>query len=511
MVSSNEKRIYKNTIALMLRTLLTIPIGFISVRLAFKYLGASDYGMVGLLSGLLSIVVVITLNISSATKRYLCYEMSQNNEERLSRLFSTIFYLYAIIGVVLLICFEFFGCWMILHKIDILPENIPSAIGFYQTVLLAFLIQFIGGVYASVLIAYEDIKTTAWILFLESISHFVLLLVLFLLPKFKPLFLYGFTNVIAYAITALMYYYIAHKRYGKIVKLQRIIDKGFLKEISNFSFWLVANGVSHSLYNFFTGVVLNNYFTSIANAAQGIATIVNGKIVGFGQGLMSASQPQLIKLYAQNRIQELESLFVRITKGGYFILLLVGLPVIINIDFLLKAWLGIPPDYCKEFVLCGYIAALVQVMISPGNTMIQATGNVRTFQIVMGLVPWVMFAVVCYGIKYGVLWIPIISCITSILTNVIRLFFIKRYIPDIRILHVLSEITKRVFLIIVPSVGIIVIYNLFVTNHSWLSVIGSSILEFLFVGILIWLVGLTSEERNAVSLMARDKLRRVLG
>lgn len=510
MISSNEKRVYKNTIVLTLRTALTIPIGFFSVRLALNLLGAADYGMANVLSGLTSLAGVLTQCISGAARRFLCYDIAAEDQDRTCKLFSLLRMYYWSSAAFLALAAEAFGYWMICHKINMPAENVKLALLFYQTVVANFLFGYLGGAYSNLLAAYEEMAILAWISLGESILNICLLGILFLIKDGKMMIPYGIASTLVGFSAAMAYWFVARMRFREVVRFVLYWDKKLVREIFNFASWQFLAGVSSCLQRIINAVLLNNYFSSVMNAAQGIANIVNGKISSFGFCFMTASGPQLIKLYAQGKIDEMEALFLRMTKFSMFVLIILGLPIFVNIEFVLKIWLKEPPAYSASFVMLGYLLALVDITCVPGNTVLDATGKIRGIQIVRATMPWLILLVAYVGLVKGAgpLWIPVSAIIASVSMFFVRFTFIRLLIPQFR----LRRFMAGLFMGTVPVLMFVSILAFasrwWLPTDTWTAVLARAVFVPVVGVVVIVFFGLNATERELVKQMiARRFLR----
>ena len=58
-------------------------------------------------------------------------------------------------------------------------------------------------------------------------------------------------------------------------------------------------------------------------------------------------------------------------RYSFYLLLLIAIPVMINVDYLLQLWLGTIPKYTSQFLLLALITALINVMSPPLTTALQ--------------------------------------------------------------------------------------------------------------------------------------------
>ena len=62
--SENNKRIAKNTIALYIRTLITMAVGLYTSRVVLNVLGVEDYGVYNVVGGVVSMFAIVTSSLS---------------------------------------------------------------------------------------------------------------------------------------------------------------------------------------------------------------------------------------------------------------------------------------------------------------------------------------------------------------------------------------------------------------------------------------------------------------
>ena len=83
MPSENTRRIAKNTGFLYMRMLLTMGVAFYTSRVVLNALGVEDYGIYNVVGGVVAMFSFLTGMFTSATQRFLNYEMGLGNQERL--------------------------------------------------------------------------------------------------------------------------------------------------------------------------------------------------------------------------------------------------------------------------------------------------------------------------------------------------------------------------------------------------------------------------------------------
>ena len=83
-ITENNKRIAKNTIMLYLRMFLTMVVGLYTSRVVLQTLGVEDYGIYGVVGGIVAMMGFLNASTSGATSRFLTFELYRGDKERLS-------------------------------------------------------------------------------------------------------------------------------------------------------------------------------------------------------------------------------------------------------------------------------------------------------------------------------------------------------------------------------------------------------------------------------------------
>ena len=96
-MKSNNRRIAKNTLLLYVRMLFLSGISFFTVRIILEALGVTDYGIMNVVSSLVSSLSFLNGTLSSATQRYFSYSLGKNDIESYKKIYSLLIICYVVI------------------------------------------------------------------------------------------------------------------------------------------------------------------------------------------------------------------------------------------------------------------------------------------------------------------------------------------------------------------------------------------------------------------------------
>lgn len=77
--SENNKRIAKNTLLLYVRMFFMMGIALYTSRVVLNTLGVEDYGIYNVVGGLVSMFGLLNGSMSSATQRYITFELGKGD------------------------------------------------------------------------------------------------------------------------------------------------------------------------------------------------------------------------------------------------------------------------------------------------------------------------------------------------------------------------------------------------------------------------------------------------
>ena len=115
--TENNKRIAKNTIMLHLRMFLTMVVGLYTSRVVLQTLGVEDYGIYGVVGGIVAMMGFLNASMSGATSRFLTFELGRGDKERLSKTFSSSLVVHIIIAAIVFVVAETVGLWFLCNKL----------------------------------------------------------------------------------------------------------------------------------------------------------------------------------------------------------------------------------------------------------------------------------------------------------------------------------------------------------------------------------------------------------
>lgn len=426
-ISENNKRIAKNTIYLYIRQIIVIIVSLYTSRVLLRVLGASDYGLYGVVAGVLTMFGMFRGALQIGTQRFLNVAMAEGDERKLKKTFSVAFGVHVFISVVLLLLLQTVGLWFLLNYLNIPDGRMNAAIWVYELSCIGFIANLLQLPFQSCIIAREHMNIYAYMSIYDVIMKLAMIFLIQYLT-YDKLILYSVLLFVISISSILIYNYYCRKNFYecnfKIVK-----DKKMTREIATYCGWNILGGSIGPLTNQGVNILLNIFFGTVVNAARGLSIVVNSYIMQFVSNFQLAANPQIVKLYASKEYDKFNNLIVNNCRIAVYLFLLIAVPAFLEIDYVLKLWLGEYPKYTDVFLRIVLIQSFFQTLNKPINMSVHASGNIKWMNILNTICMLVTLPLCYFALKLGcspivVYWINLLFFISD---GGVCLYYSNRY------------------------------------------------------------------------------------
>ena len=492
---SDNKRIAKNTMYLYFRMLITMVVGLFTSRVVLNTLGVEDYGINNVVGGVVAMFSLISASISGSIGRFITFELGTGNIEKLKKVFSTSVTIQILLAIVIIVVAEIVGIWFLNNKLEIAPDRMVAAHWVFHCSLITFAIGLISLPYNACIVAHEHMNAFAYVSILEVVLKLIIVYMLLVSP-FDKLETYAVLGVIVAIIIRLIYGWYCKRKFVEC-SYRPILDKSLFKQMFGFAGWQLLGSSAAVLRGQGSDILINIFTkTTVVNAAAGIAATLTGIISGFVGNFTAAFTPQITKLYAAQKFDELVKLIYMGCKFAPYLLLFIGLPVFFNAKFILQLWLGIVPEHTVNFVLITILYMFNELMAQPLIHAKNANGVIRNYQIIVGSVLLLTLPIAYIALKLGapVEAVFIAKLATSVMAMIIRLYMLRGDIPGLSISHFLINVYLRVILVALIAAILPTISYIYIPNEI-AQFITTSIIAIISVGISIYFIGCTKTEQ----------------
>jgi len=498
-VVENNKRIAKNTLLLYVRMLFTIIVGLYTSRVVLQTLGVDDYGIYNVVGGIVAMLAFLNSAMTAASQRFISFELGTGSKSKLKQVFCTSVTIHLAIAGIILVLAETVGLWFLNTHMNIAANRMIAANWVYQCSILTFIITVISVPYNACIVAHERMKAFAYISIIEVTLKLVVVYLL-LIVHVDKLIIYAIL-ILSVSLIIRMIYGIYCKRNFKECTYKFSFSKQLFNEMFAFAGWSIIGNLGFSLKDQGSNVVLNLFCGTAINAARGVALQVNGIISNFSSNFIMALNPQITKQYAAGNIQESVQLVYAGCRYSFYLLSIISIPVMVNLDYLLSLWLGTVPSYTTEFLFLALIAALINSMATPLVTALQATGRIRNFQIIICFIMMSELPLTYLILKLG--YKPYIAMIASIIVVVVglfaRLLLLKQLVQSYSLKYFVIQVVLRNVLI-VTGCGIFAFFiHGYFDKINFINFIETSFIAFILTLGGVYIFGITSKEKAIIN------------
>ena len=444
--TTSGRRIARNTLMLYLRMLLTMVVGLYTSRVVLATLGVEDYGIYGVVGGVVAMMGFLNASMSGATSRFLTFELGQGNHDRLAKTFSSALIVHVGIALVVLVLAETVGLWFLCNKLVIPPARVEAAHWVYQLSIVSTMLGITQVPYNATIIAHEKMDVYAYV---EILNVTLKLLIVYLLTigNFDKLILYAWLTL-GVSVVVMATYRIYCLRHFQESHFHWLYDKTYLKPLLSFSGWNLFGNLGGIMSSHGISFVINLFYGVIANAAVGIAQTVTNVVNLFASNAMVAFRPPISKLYAQGEIRKMQEITLLSINSIMLLFALVAIPVFLECDYLLSLWLVTVPRYSSFFCRLMMISVFFELMRYIVIMDIHASGNVKIVSMITGglltSLPIIIYGLYRYGLQIEVAFIVLI--IANALMAFIDIIVAKHYIPAIEAKAYVMTFLKNIFM-----------------------------------------------------------------
>lgn len=429
-------------------------ISFYTTRVVLEYLGENDYGIYNVVGGVVSMFSIFSGALTYAISRFLTFEIGKGDKDTINETFSSSLTILIVIGIIFIVLMETLGYWFLNHKMNINPLRLNASNWVFQCSIITFFINLISIPYNALIVAFEHMKAFAYISLFEAIFKLGVAFTL-MLPYFDTLKTYAILLTVVSVIIRFYYGRYASTHFT-FIKYNISFNKSRFKQLLNFTGWTCIGGSASILNNQGINILLNIFFGTAVNAARGVAYQVNSAVTSFSSNFMMAVNPQIIKTYASDEWDRCKFLVFKSARISFFLILIITVPLVIDPELFMKIWLTAVPVDTIPFVQLILIQSLIDTLCLPLQTLNQASGKIKWYQITAGGLLLINFPTSYVFLKFGfpascVFFIAIIISILGIIVRLSVLHYLISFPVKEFILEVICKVLPVAFITLILS------------------------------------------------------------
>lgn len=504
MSSSTNKRIAKNTLFLYFRQILILTVTLYTSRIVLNALGIENYGVYNVVGGMVAMFGFLNGALAQATQRYIAFGLDRDTVSKQRNTFSMLMNVHILIALILFILCETIGLWLFYNKLVIPQESLSSAFWVMQFSIVSMIITITQVPYNASIFGHERMNAYAYISIVEVFLKLGTVLSLKFLFTDK-LLAYGCLTMLVSFFVAMTYRVYCLKTFENC-HYRLYWSRTLFGEIIRYTGWSVIGNLAWTLNGQGMNFLINIFFGPVYNAARGVAANVEAAVSSFLTNFLGPTIPPIIKSYAAGDMQGMLNLCHKSSKFGFLLFMCLSLPLISVINQVLNIWLITPPPMAGLLCVLSLIYIQCNSMGGTLQNVVQATGNVKTFQIANGSLR--LFALplvyVLYRFSFPIVTYLWVLIVVSLLGLIVQLLIVRRLVSQFAI----TDFLQRVTLYELAAYAIPLSVSVWCSRQ--LFTFTTSVCVFLCVLFLcvssVWIIGFTKHERQWILGIIKNKI-----
>jgi O-antigen/teichoic acid export membrane protein len=494
---TSAQRIALNTIATYARSIFSAALGLFSMRWVLGALGQSDFGLFSVVGSIITFIVFLNGVMAGSAARHFAYSIGEGDTETVNHWFNAALSIHMILPILLILIGWPIGEYCINYVLRIPPDRIVTSIWVFRISLISAFFSMVTIPFSAMFTAKQHITTLAFWGTLQSILSFSFA---FLLTRMSGdrLLLYAIGTV---AITILMQVGLSVQAmivfHECRIRRAQWFDVERFKKILSFAVWNFIGSFGAILRNQGSSILLNIYFGPKVNASFGIANSVSAQVMTLSSAMTGAFSPEITAREGRGDRKHMLDIALRMCKFSTLLVMLFAIPLIAEVEYVLKLWLHDVPQYAGILCQLMLVMFLIDQLTVGYMSAVNAQGKIAAYQATLGsiLVLTLPLAWIFIKVGFSPISVGIAFVITIFLVSLGRVFW-GRYLLEIPIKTWLNEVVAPTALVFAISMLSVVAPLLLLSGALRFAVVLMvSVLSTLIIG---WLVALNVNEKKFI-------------
>jgi O-antigen/teichoic acid export membrane protein len=428
-------------------------VGLFSIRFVLQALGEESYGVYAVVGGVVAMLDVFSASLSSASMRFLANSLGAGILETTKKTFTNVISIHIVFGLLLVLVLEIGGFIMFTSVLNIPEGQLTSARIVYQCMVATSFFTMISIPFDAIINAHENLLFLSIVTIIGNVFMLALGVYLAFYCQYDKLVSYGF-GVMMIQIGQIMVKAIYSRfNYDECVfKPKLYFEWSFIRPVLSFIGWDFITSSVSVVTNQLKSIIINIFFGVKLNAGQGIANQVNGRVNQVSIGITRSITPQMNKSEGagdRERLIRLTNIGVKYTS---FMFITLAIPIMVEINYIFKIWLGIIPSYAVIFCQLIMLTQILSKLTWQLGNAIRAVGNIKHMSLIEAGLNIISIVLIFFLLKSGLdaVWIYIVSIIFTVFSGLFRLMLAKKIVGISPVDYVKSTIYPVVLPLILP-------------------------------------------------------------
>lgn len=388
----SSKRIILNTAASYGNSVVAIVFALFSTRWILLALGQADFGLYGVVGSIILLITYVSVTLSIGVARFYAYSIGQGaaqskeeSTEELKRWFNTALSMHLVLPILLIGIGWPTGEYAIKNWLTVPLDRLDSCLWVFRASLVSAFMSVLAVPFVAMYTAHQRIFELALFGILRTFSVFAVSWYLLTVSSDRLIF-YAIcmmtinTSIPLVQIIRAVFHYDACR-----VKFTYMYNTDYLKKLFQYVGWKMFGMSCYTLRAQGTPILVNLQFGPLVNAAYNLAFALSTQASSLSTAMTQAFQPAIVSAEGSGSRGKMLSMAMQACKFGSLLVLLFTIPLILEMETLLKLWLKTPPEYAGS--LCQWMLSMLVVDRMTGGHMlaVNARGKMAAYELFQGL------------------------------------------------------------------------------------------------------------------------------
>lgn len=512
---TQNRRIFFNVVATYGRSVYAIVVGLFTGRWALMALGEVDYGLAGVVAGLMLFVGFLNALLAGAIIRFYAFyvgeaQIAKSYDEGLEecrRWFSLAIVIHTLLPLMLVVAGYPVGKWAICSFLNIPPDRITACVWGWRFTCVNGMIGMITVPFVAMYGAKQELFEQTIYSLVSTTLNFIVLGYMANHPGCW-LVRYMLWMCVLSAVPQLVLSVRACIKYDECrFRIKYVFDGERLKKLLLFAGARSMSTLSSLLCNQGLMVAVNKCLGPSKNAAMTIGNTISAQATTLAAALNGAFSPAITNAAGAGDIHRMHNLMLCTSRFATLGVLFFGIPLILEMNEVVHLWLKVPPD--GVVVLASlFLVNLAIEKIADGYTIgIIATGKIARCQAWEGLCFVLRFTIGVFLIRLGfdLASVGIGFVVSSVFITMIK-SILGQQLCGLRIDRWFREVLLPITIVTICTFSI-GIFPSFLLDQSLFRVIITAIITSCIFAYTAWRFAFLAEEKQLVLKKIRFKNR----
>jgi len=487
--------------------MITMTISLYTARVILNTLGASDYGLYGLISGVVFMFGFLQDTLTRATLKFLCFYKANNDRKSQTKVFSISFILHMFIAILAFLILVIVSNYLFSGFLKISENRIGVAKYVYYLMIVNLVFTIMSIPYDSALNANENMQYYSIVGIVESMLKMILALCLPYV-SYDKLLLYSLILAIISISSLIAKWIYCYIKYDECKLRLSLFDKKIAISMATYAGWNLWTLVTYVVSFNSIPVLLNFFFGTIVNAAQSIVSQVNGVLISFSTNMLKSLTPVLNKTSGANEFDSMMKFGHTGTKLSFLILCFFSVPILVEGQYIFKLWLVNVPEWTIVFCVMQILRSLANQLTTVYVDCVYTNSKIKKYCIIKSILNILPIPFVYLMLSFG--YAPYITYVIffvfwEFLGGYVVIYFNRKMYN--------LNLHEYIYALVFPCVGMLLVectlgYAFTYTMEaSLIRLILNSILVSSLYVIISWFVILRKQEKYLIKEMCLNKLK----